>query len=149
MLGKNLRAHEVQLRSQQEQINAVNGLTRQLAETQIEMLTRFDQVRSEFLEMQSEISRTANRKSSDVRRIYRSDVSHLRTKTSKTSGVKSLTVGLNGWFGRERRFTLFSSALMKRIKASRSGVNHLKAGNFAPLSASDATVLKLSEQAAH
>lgn len=53
--GQNLRAHEVQLRSQQEQINEMRLLTRQLAESQIESFRRFEQVQSEILQIQSEI----------------------------------------------------------------------------------------------
>lgn len=54
-VGRSQRSHEVQLRSQQEQINALTQLSRQLAETQIEMFTRFDQTQLEIREIQSEI----------------------------------------------------------------------------------------------
>jgi conjugal transfer/entry exclusion protein len=53
--GQTLRAHDVQLRSQQEQINEIRLLTRQLAESQLESFGRFEQVQSEIREIQSEI----------------------------------------------------------------------------------------------
>ena len=58
------RDHEVQLRSQQEQINSLTTLTRQVAEAQLvlmqnqnEILTRFDQMQSEILGLRTETQR--------------------------------------------------------------------------------------------
>lgn len=47
-VAQNQRAQAVQLQIQQEQINEIRELSRRLAETQIEMFTRFDRVQSEI-----------------------------------------------------------------------------------------------------
>ena len=62
--GQNLRAHEVQLRSQQGQINSLTQLVRQVAEAQITMSDRFTEVLERIDEMQSEVRglQTENRR---------------------------------------------------------------------------------------
>lgn len=56
-VAQNQRDHQVQLQSQQAQINALTQLSRQLAETQIEMFTRFDQMQTEIRGLRTETQR--------------------------------------------------------------------------------------------
>lgn len=62
--GQTLRAHQVQLQSQQEQINSLTLLTRQVAEAQIAQNDRFNEVLARIDEMQSEVRglQTENRR---------------------------------------------------------------------------------------
>lgn len=60
-VSQNQRTQQLQLQSQQAQIDALNGLTRQLAETQIEMFTRFDQMQVEIRGLQTENRRILDR----------------------------------------------------------------------------------------
>jgi len=69
--GRNLRAHQVQLESQQEQINSLVLLTRQVAESQVTLMNsqnqmndRFEQFLARIDEMQSEVRglQTENRR---------------------------------------------------------------------------------------
>ncbi len=46
--GQAVQLHQEQLASQQEQINEIRQLFQRLAETQIEMFARFDQMQSEI-----------------------------------------------------------------------------------------------------
>lgn len=60
-VSQNQRTQQLQLQSQQAQIDALTGLTRQLAETQIEMFTRFDQMQTEIRGLQTENRRILDR----------------------------------------------------------------------------------------
>lgn len=53
-VSQNQRNQQLQLQTQQAQIDALNSLTRQLAATQIEMFTRFDQMQAEIRGLQTE-----------------------------------------------------------------------------------------------
>ncbi|MGG6266297.1 hypothetical protein ACQ4M3_08885 [Leptolyngbya sp. AN03gr2] len=73
--GQNFRDHRVQLESQQEQINSLTQLTRQVAEAQVTLMEsqtrlsdRFDQVLERIDEMQSEIRglQTENRRTLEL-----------------------------------------------------------------------------------
>lgn len=60
-VSQNQRTQQVQLESHQDQINELRQLSRQLAETQIEMFTRFDQMQSEIRGLRIETQRMLDR----------------------------------------------------------------------------------------
>ncbi|MBE9011030.1 hypothetical protein IQ250_12515 [Pseudanabaenaceae cyanobacterium LEGE 13415] len=66
--GQTLRAHRVQLESQQEQINSLTQLTQQVAESQIALSGQVGQILDRIDEMQSEIRglQTENRRTLEL-----------------------------------------------------------------------------------
>lgn len=56
-----LQIHQEQLAAHQEQINELRQLSQQLAETQIEMFARFDQMQSEICGLRIETQRMLDR----------------------------------------------------------------------------------------